>query len=83
MLRDFFKDIVTLKWRKIEEFLFFDGPQTYFIDRTRRAPSSPPLKLEKNMICWRKIVIFHTKYPKIFRASLHSAQLVLRASPLT
>jgi hypothetical protein len=33
MLRDFFKDIVTLKWRKIEEFLFFDGPQTYFIDQ--------------------------------------------------
>ena len=29
--------------------------------RTRRAP---PLKLEKNMIFWRKIVIFHTKYPK-------------------
>ena len=31
--------------------------------RTRRAP---PLKLEKNMIFWRKIVIFHTEYPKIF-----------------
>jgi hypothetical protein len=30
-----------------------------------RAPS-PPLKLEKNMIFWRKIVIFHTKNPKIF-----------------
>ena len=29
---------------------------------TRRAP--PPLKLEKNMIFWRKIVIFHTKYLK-------------------
>jgi hypothetical protein len=37
-----------------------------------RAP--PPLKLEKNMIFWRKIVIFHTKYPQIFRASLRSAQ---------
>jgi hypothetical protein len=34
----------------------------------------PPLKLEKNMIFWRKIVIFHTKYPKHFRASLRSAQ---------
>ena len=31
--------------------------------RTRRAP---PLKLEKNMILWRKIVIFHTKYPQNF-----------------
>jgi hypothetical protein len=29
------------------------------------------LKLEKNMIFWRKIVIFHTKYPKNVRASLH------------
>jgi hypothetical protein len=37
--------------------------------RTRRAP---PLKLEKNMIFWRKIVIFHTKYPNNFRASLRN-----------
>jgi hypothetical protein len=35
---------------------------------------APPLKLEKNMIFWRKIVIFHTQYPKIFHASLRSAQ---------
>jgi hypothetical protein len=26
------------------------------------APSPP--KIRKNMIFWRKIVIFHTKYPK-------------------
>ena len=38
-------------------------------------PPPPPLKLEKNVIFWRKIVIFHKKYPKNFRASLHSAQL--------
>ena len=25
-----------------------------------------PPKIGKNMILWRKIVIFHTKYPKIF-----------------
>ena len=31
----------------------------------RRAPP----KIVKNMIIWRKIVIFHTKYPKNFRAS--------------
>ena len=48
--------------------------------RTRRAP---PLKLGKNMIFWRKIVIFHTKYPKIFRVSLRSAQFFLSAPPLT
>ena len=34
---------------------------------------SPP-KIEKNMIFWRKIVIFHTKYPKNFRARFRSAQ---------
>jgi hypothetical protein len=38
------------------------------------APGAPPLKIGKNMIFWRKIVIFHTKYSKYFRASLRSAQ---------
>ena len=38
------------------------------------APGARPLKLEKNKIFWRKIVIFHTKYPKNLRASLRSAQ---------
>jgi hypothetical protein len=34
-----------------------------FLDREQgRAPS----KIGKNMIFWCKIVIFHTKYPKIF-----------------
>ena len=31
------------------------------------APGAhPPIIEQKNMIFWRKIVIFHTKYPKIF-----------------
>ena len=33
--------------------------------RTRRAGASP-LKLEKYAFSWRKIVIFHMKYPKNF-----------------
>ena len=37
-------------------------------------PRAPPHKIRKNMIFWRKIVIFHTKYPKNVRASLSSAQ---------
>jgi hypothetical protein len=37
-------------------------------------PARAPLKLEKNKIFLRKIVIFHTKYPKNVRASLRSAQ---------
>ena len=35
------------------------------------------------MIFWRKIVIFHTKYPNKFRASLRSAQFFLVRPPLT
>jgi hypothetical protein len=39
------------------------------------APAAhPPPKIGKNMIFWRKIVIFHAKYPNNFRASLRSAQ---------
>ena len=37
-------------------------------------PARAPPKIGKNMIFWRKIVIFHTKYPKNFRAPLRSAQ---------
>jgi hypothetical protein len=33
-----------------------------------RGPAPPP-KIGKNMIFWRKIVIFHTKYPKNFRSA--------------
>ena len=42
-----------------------------------------PLKLEKLWFIWHKIVIFHTKYPNNFRASLSSAQFFLSAPPLT
>ena len=37
-------------------------------------PVRAPPKIGKNMIFWRKIVIFHTKYPQNVRASLRSAQ---------
>jgi hypothetical protein len=37
--------------------------------RTRRAPAP---KIGKNMIFWRKIVIFHTKYPNNFCVSLRN-----------
>jgi uncharacterized protein (UPF0147 family) len=38
--------------------------------RTRRPP--PQKKIGKNMIVLRKIVIFHTKYPKNVRTSLRN-----------
>jgi hypothetical protein len=37
------------------------------------TPGARPPKIEKNMILWRKIVIFHTKYPQNFRACFRSA----------
>ena len=37
-------------------------------------PGAIPPKIGKDMIFLRKIVIFHTKYPKHFRASFRSAQ---------
>jgi hypothetical protein len=39
-----------------------------------RREIAPPSAIGKNKIFWRKIVIFHTKYPKNFSASLRSAQ---------
>jgi hypothetical protein len=46
-------------------------------DSGRGAPGARPLKLEENIIFWRKIVIFHTKYlPPL-------AAIFLSAPPLT
>ena len=45
------------------------------------APGARPPKIGRNMIFWRKIVIFHTKYPQNFRASLRSA-LFFKCAPL-
>jgi hypothetical protein len=42
--------------------------------RSGSRGGTPGLKLEKIWFFWHKIVIFHTKYPKIFRASLRLAQ---------
>ena len=43
----------------------------------------PPPKIGKNIIVLRKIVIFHTKYPKKFRTSFRSVRFFLSAPPLT
>ena len=37
------------------------------------APGARPPKIGKKLIFWRKIVIFHTKYPQNVRASHRSA----------
>ena len=42
----------------------------------------PPLKIGKNMIFLHKVLIFHTKYPQIFRTSLCSAKF-FQCPPIT
>jgi hypothetical protein len=62
-------------WLPLEKYVEFRGG-------SRGGGVTDPLKLENYKIFWRKIVIFHTKYPKHFRASLRSAQFFLSAPPL-
>jgi hypothetical protein len=66
-----------------ENKVFFKIPATNAKDSPKKVKCRggsraegrpPPPKIGKNMICWRKILIFHTKYPKNVRATLCSAQ---------
>jgi hypothetical protein len=56
---------------KIIKWVFVVSPLSTHQDQGRIPP---PSAIEKNMIFWRKIMIFHTKYPKNIRASLSPAQ---------
>jgi hypothetical protein len=58
---------------KIGKIWFF-GVKSWFFTRNTPKIFAPPSAIGKNMIFCRKIVIFHTKYPKIFRTSLRSAR---------
>jgi hypothetical protein len=58
---------------KIGKTWFF-GVKSWFFTRNTPTIFPPPSAMGKNMIFLRKIVIFHTKYPKTFRASLRSVQ---------
>ena len=65
-----FNEGITLRFSKLHlDFLDFKD-QVRIQGGGRNA--APP-KFGKNMIFWRKIVIFHMNYPKYFRASLRSA----------
>jgi hypothetical protein len=58
------------------------GVKSWFFTRNTPNIFAPPSAIGKNMIFWRKIVIFRTQYPKNFRASLRSAQF-FKCAPLT
>jgi hypothetical protein len=58
---------------KLEKISFF-GVKSWFFTRNTPKIFAPPSAIGKNKIFWSKIVIFHTKYPNNFRASLRSAQ---------
>jgi hypothetical protein len=60
---------------KLEKIWFF-VVKSWFFTRNTSTIFAPPSAIGKNKIFWRKIVIFHTKYPQNFRASLRSAQFL-------
>ena len=74
------KRAITPRWVIRFTQLCFQGQIQEGAHPARTNPP-PPLKLEKNIIFWLKIMIFHTKYPKKFCASLRSAQFFLSAPP--
>jgi hypothetical protein len=52
--------------------LFIEKTSSTGADPEGGAPGARPPKIGKNMIFWRKIVIFHTKYPKVHPPNLKS-----------
>ena len=70
-----FNNISAISWRSVllREETGVPGENHRSRDGSRGGGARAP-KIGKNMIFWRKIVIFHTKYDKYFRASLRSAQ---------
>jgi hypothetical protein len=59
------------RWDVRGKKIRFFGVKLWFITRNTPKIFAPPSTIGKNMIFWRKIVIFHMKYPKYFRTSLH------------
>jgi hypothetical protein len=59
----------------ITEQIYYQSNEKQKIPHAGADPGGASLpKIGKNMIFWRKIVIFHTKYPNNFRAPLRLAQ---------
>jgi hypothetical protein len=69
-----FKGDVTVPTKIGKDKIFF-GVKSWFFTRNTQKMFAPPSRIGKNMICWCKIVIFHTKDPQNVRASLRSAQI--------
>jgi hypothetical protein len=67
---------------KLEKIWFF-GVKSWFFIRNTPTIFTPPFAIGKNVIFWRKIVIFHTKYPKNFEPPSARHIFFKCASPLT
>ena len=65
----------------IEKNMIF-GVKSWFFTRNTQTNFAPPSAIGKNIFFWSKIVIFYTKYPENFPASLRSAQF-FKSAPLT
>jgi hypothetical protein len=65
--------------------MYYEAGTSYPLQAHGRGGSRgwgwPHPKIGKNKIFWRKIVIFHTKYPQNIRTSFRSVQLFLSAPP--
>ena len=76
---------LSIKWvfkhhiKGVQTFKLHEGHKVVFNNLTFLFTNSP--KIGKNMIFWRKIMIFHTKYPKKFCTSLRSAQFFFKCAP--
>jgi hypothetical protein len=67
---------------KLEKIWFF-GVKSWFFTRNTPNIFAPPSAIGKNMIFWRKIVIFHTKYPKACSRLPPLGRIFLITPPLT
>ena len=75
--------VVKYSWFMIGQCCNFQGINSRGGSRGGgRTRPEPPLKWEKKRFFWRKIVIFHTKYPKNFRAPSARRNFFKCAPPL-
>ena len=76
LILGFYSNTPRYNWNIVESGVKHHNPNPpiHNIYATVYRGAPPPSPIGKNMIFWCKIVIFHTKYHKHFRASLRSGE---------